>query len=325
MSEQNEQKDQKQQKQGHCFTLSKPLRKNPDRVWQQWEFPKSIGKYTLMGYSRAADRTFFTIPELKIALDAGGCRGRVPPYFFLTHTHFDHVIDVWYILPTEITTMYCPIGTAKLLRNFVQYSLEMNSGATFEIDRKRIDNYALIEVNANEEILYDKVRNIYIKVVQCHHKIPSIGYAFFEKRKKLKEEYKNLSKNEFIQLKKEKIEVTHEVIYPLFVYMGDTNASVFFHEESQWIFDYPIIITECTFLDDETIEKADIDGHVHWRKLEPVVLSHPNIIFVLIHFSLRYSVNDINNYFINLTTRIENPLNLDNVVLFLCDESAGVV
>ncbi|WP_243744683.1 hypothetical protein [Streptomyces hainanensis] len=47
---------------------------HPFRQWKTWRIPGA--KLTLTGYSRANDKTFFHLPELRLALDAGQCEGR---------------------------------------------------------------------------------------------------------------------------------------------------------------------------------------------------------------------------------------------------------
>jgi hypothetical protein len=105
------------------------------------------------------------------------------------------------------------------------------------------------------------------------------------------------------------------------------------------------------------MERAERDGHIHWNSLQDIVLAHPDNTFVLIHFryasshsilffswsliaagrqlnlgsvscallrlsSLRYKERTIHQFFDDLTTREENPLPLDNVVVFVgeCNE-----
>jgi len=115
--------------------------------------------------------------------------------------------------------------------------------------------------------------------------------------------------------------VSEEKFKPLFVYVGDTHYTIF--EKYQELFDYPIIIVECTFYCNETLDRANRDGHIHWSQLEPIVTSHPNTTFVLIHFSLRYSEEDIYQFFDSLTVRENNPISLANVVLFVGEHSEG--
>ena len=56
------------------------------RSLKEFKIPQS--DLTLRGYSKAAEATFFFIPELKVALDMGGIDKSVhSQYFFITHTH----------------------------------------------------------------------------------------------------------------------------------------------------------------------------------------------------------------------------------------------
>jgi hypothetical protein len=48
----------------------------PFRQWKTWRIPGT--ELTLTGYSRANDKTFFHVPELRCALDEGLCEGRQP-------------------------------------------------------------------------------------------------------------------------------------------------------------------------------------------------------------------------------------------------------
>jgi len=113
--------------------------------------------------------------------------------------------------------------------------------------------------------------------------------------------------------KKSGIEINEVFQKPLLAYLLDTHPVVF--EKTPRVFDYPVIITECTFIEGEQ-ERAERDGHTIWTALEKTVLSHPKNTFVLTHFSLRYKVQEIYSFFENLTTREDNPLDLSNVVLF---------
>jgi ribonuclease Z len=89
--------------------------------------------------------------------------------------------------------------------------------------------------------------------------------------------------------------VDREVDRPLFAYVGDTHVSAL--EDADWLGGVPVVITECTFLDDAEAGRADRVGHTLWSRLRPVVEAHPATTFVLIHFSLRHSDADIVEFF----------------------------
>ena len=75
--------------------------------------------------------------------------------------------------------------------------------------------------------------------------------------------------------------------------MGDTN------EKIKWdiITEYPVVIIECTFLEEKDLEKSVKDKHMHWKHLGPVIKQNPNVSFILTHFSLRYTHSFIIEFF----------------------------
>jgi ribonuclease Z len=66
------------------------------------------------------------------------------------------------------------------------------------------------------------------------------------------------------KLRREGHELNEIYYHPLFVYMGDTHIDVF--KKNPFIFNYPTIIVECTFLGDdpELKQRAERDGHIIW-------------------------------------------------------------
>lgn len=53
---------------------------------KEWKIPNT--NLVLTGYSRAADSTYFYIPQLKISLDMGGTdKSYRSELFFITHSH----------------------------------------------------------------------------------------------------------------------------------------------------------------------------------------------------------------------------------------------
>ncbi|HEX2312135.1 MAG TPA: hypothetical protein VHJ17_00250 [Thermomonospora sp.] len=141
----------------------------------------------------------------------------------------------------------------------------------------------------------------------CRHKVPCVGYCFSETRTVLTPEYEELRSSlaaagrgeEFGRLvarrRRAGAEVDREVRRPLFAFLGDTDAGVF--EENPWLFEYPVIVTECTYLGDEHLDRAERIGHTVWSRLRPVVRAHPGNLFVLTHFSLRHSDREILDFF----------------------------
>ena len=68
----------------------------------------------------------------------------------------------------------------------------------------------------------------------------------------------DLPGKEIKKLKDSGEDITYVVSIPLFCYIGDTTETVFKNEN---IFNYPTIITECTFIYPEHMEEADENKH----------------------------------------------------------------
>ncbi|MFJ3632741.1 MBL fold metallo-hydrolase [Streptomyces sp. NPDC090112] len=277
---------------------------HPFRQWKTWRIPGT--ELTLTGYSRANDKTFFHVPELRCALDAGLAEGRQPETVFLTHTHHDHSKDLDYLAARPAgVDVHLPAAAVPYVETFLRASAELNHGTAY--DPALAANCRLHGVRGGDEFTFGR-RGHRVRVVECAHKVPCVGYAFAERRRTLLPEYEELRRRyaeqgrggaEFgrllAQRRKEGTEVEHEVDKPLFAFLGDTHVSVF--ADNPWLFDYPVVITECTYLDDAELERADRVGHTVWSRLKPVVEAHPETLFVLTHFSLRHSDREVLAFF----------------------------
>ncbi len=277
-------------------------RGHPYRQWKTWRMPGS--GLTLIGYSRSNDRTFFHVPELRCSLDAGLYEGREVDTVFLTHTHLDHSKDLDFLASKRGTEIYLPAEAVPYAEAFVNASAELNHAPDY--DPALGWRYRLHGVRHGDEFTFGR-RGHHVRVVECEHKVPCVGYAFSERGKALLPEYEELRRamvadgraGEFGRLvagrRKEGVEVDREVLRPLFAYLGDTHVNVF--ARNPWLFTYPVVITECTYLEDSELDRAERVGHIAWSQLKPVIEAHPETLFVLIHFSLRHSDQEILTFF----------------------------
>ena len=136
-----------------------------------------------------------------------------------------------------------------------------------------------------------------VRVVDGEHKVPCVGFAFSSVKRAIKPEFEALKADGRLLAAKrrEGVEIDHEVATPLFAFLGDTRPDVF--ARSPWLLDYPVVVTECTFLDDDQLERARRIGHTVWSELRPIVEANPATTFVLTHFSLRHSDPEIVAFF----------------------------
>ena len=146
-----------------------------------------------------------------------------------------------------------------------------------------------------------------VQVVECPHRVPSVGYCVSEVKRKLKDEYLSLPGSEIAKLKAENIDLFRIQKKKQFIFMGDTTFKVFeLHPE---VFEYPVIFIECTFLSEGEERTALKRTHVHWNHLKPFVKQNPQCLFMLIHFTLALSEFDIEQFF-DKETKQENIKNL---------------
>ncbi|MDG4786107.1 MBL fold metallo-hydrolase [Micromonospora sp. WMMD1102] len=278
-------------------------RGHPFRQWKTWRIPGT--RLTLTGYSRANDKTFFHVPELRCSLDAGLCEGRQVDTVFLTHTHHDHVKDLDYLATNPAgVDIYLPAAAVPYVESYLRASAELNHGAAF--DPALAKGYRLHGVRHDDRFTFGRSAD-QVRVVECEHKVPCVGYAFAQRAKALLPEFDQLRRRligegraeDFGRLmahkRDEGVTVDEQVLRPMFAFLGDTHVNVF--RRNPWLFDYPVIITECTYLDDTQRGRADRVGHTVWSQLRPIVQAHPQTLFVLTHFSLRHSDPEILTFF----------------------------
>jgi ribonuclease Z len=286
---------------------------HPFRQWQIWKIPQT--DWTIQGYSRSGDKTFFYIPQASIALDAGLVEGNQANFVFITHAHTDHSADIEYMASKENVQMFMPAPILPYVETYLRARRNLNHVGAY--DESRRGKMQLVGVEKDQKFYWGEQDKYEVHVVACTHSVPCVGYAFAEKRKRLKAEYETIKQamiaegkaqefGKFIGQKRKEEEVDEVYYQPLFAFLGDTTTDVF--TENPILLTYPVIITECTFLLPEHLAYAEERKHTHWERLKPIVVANPHIQFVLIHFSLRYTDKEIFDFFEKELGDIENVL-----------------
>jgi len=190
--------------------------------------------------------------------------------------------------------VYVPQEIAQYVTTYLHSAQELNN--CINIDPKHEKQYNLHPVKPNTTFKFGQ--NFSVKVIKCSHGVPSVGYAFSESRQKLKKEYLGISGKEIKALREKGADIFEVIELNKFVFLGDTTVAVF--QDHPEILEYPVIILECSFLDADHLVFAHEAYHIHWKDIESIVEKHPKVIFVLIHFSLRYKDSYIEEYFNSL-------------------------
>ncbi len=149
---------------------------------------------TIEGYSRAAVQSYWRIPEMRSGVRFGGASLGFygTSSIAITHTHLDHIaaLPVYVarrrMMKMEPPTIYLPApavdGVEAMLRVFSR------------LDRGRLP-CTIIPVESGQEI--ELSRELVMTVHKTTHTVPSVGYIVWERRKKLKPEYLELSGRRF--------------------------------------------------------------------------------------------------------------------------------
>lgn len=257
----------------------------------------------LMGFSVAAKRTCFYIPEFKIMLDCGVPSDFNPNNIFITHGHADHSFQLPLLLSNVETKPNIFVIDSKKtdFYNLIHYSFVLNNNKIKSDIHKK---YSLIPCSINEDITLNISNSQWkIKIFECFHSVPCIGFGFSQIRKKIKPEFVFFTQAQIIALKKEKINITYDSVKYLFCYLGDTSCEII---ENPDILHYKYIIMECTFLDMNDLDKSISDKHIHFSQIEEFIRINKTNTFILYHFSAKYRNDYILDFF--------KEKNIDNII-----------
>jgi ribonuclease Z len=247
---------------------------------------------TIEGYSRAAVQSYWRIPELKLGFDLGAQPWDFmgTPSWFITHTHLDHVaaLPVYVarrrMMKMEPPTIYLPEHAKELVEHVLRLFQRL--------DRGRMP-CELIAVRAGDE--FELSRELVVQAVATRHTVPSLGYIVWERRKKLKPEYLQLTGEQIRDLRLSGVEITEERRIPVLAYTGDTSPEGL--DANPAMYEAKVLITEMSFVaPSHRKEKIHKHGHMHLDDWVERQGRFQNELVIAAHFSTRYHEKQIKHY-----------------------------
>jgi ribonuclease Z len=265
------------------------------------------GDLTVEGYSRAAVQTYWRIPELKLGFDLGAHPWSFmgTETWFVSHGHLDHIaaLPVYVarrrMMKMEPPRIYLPAVTIPAVREILKQFTRLDRG------RMPCD---LVPLEPGDEI--ELSREIVVTASATTHTVPSLGFVVWDRRRKLKPEYHQLTGAQIRDLRLSGTEVTSEVRTPLVAYLGDSAPHGL--DATPAMFQAKILICELTFVaPHHKKDKIHKFGHMHLDDVIERRDKFKNELIIASHLSTRYSRKSVENYVLGrLPDRLQRRLHL---------------
>ncbi len=241
-----------------------------------------LGEFELLGYSIAGDESVVAVPSLDVCFDIGKAPDQLLTVnnVLVSHSHMDHVAGIAYYFSQRDFREMAP-GRALVAAPLAPMLEELlDFWGRFDGTRPPAK---IVPIHPGQE--FELRRNLFAYTFATNHTRTSLGYTIVDRRQKLKPEYGDLPGPKIAELRQNGEEVTYTLNVPLVTYLGDTGSGDFQHLPC--VRQSKILITECTFFEEEHTGRAAAGRHFHWddlaQWLEEVECEH----IVLTHLSRR--------------------------------------
>ncbi|MDB4989631.1 MAG: ribonuclease [Myxococcaceae bacterium] len=249
----------------------------------------TVGPYTVRGISVGGVYTTLQVPELGVLLDVGlplraYCAS---DRIFISHGHVDHIGGLMGLLGVRgmmnkaaPPRVFVPAEIAEPLADMLAAGSRMQRFA-FDVE--------LAPMNPGDELLI--ANTLWVRAFRTHHPVPSLGYQFFRRVPKLKQEYLGLAGPEIARRKQAGEALFSSEDQLELCYATDTLVRVL--ETNPSMLHSRVLVLECTFYDErKSLADSRAGCHIHLDELLPIVEQFHNQHIVLMHTSQIYSPSE---------------------------------
>ena len=245
-----------------------------------------IGEFTLAGYSVAGEESVILAPELDCAFDIGRCPAEALPinHVMLSHGHMDHSAGIVYYFAQRD---FQGIATGKaLVPAHMVEPLEELMTAWGRVEG-HVPPHNFVPMRDGDD--YEIHRTLIARAFKTRHVRGSLGYSVIDVRKKLKDEFFELSGPEIVEVKNKGIDVTRRVEVPLVAFLGDTAAANY--SDIPHVANAKALLLECTFFEKDHLSRARAGKHLHINDLPAVLEGMNNERIIIIHVTRRTNMS----------------------------------